>query len=106
MLWILNHDLTADKMNLKRKNYGAKMNFVYCEVDDSKRHSATDGYEGALQAGFQIIQAPAACPAPAARSILISNPNISSLIFSFKIIIAQWLQQFSEGYHFFLKYHL
>jgi len=33
------------------------MNFVYCEADDSKRHSATDGYEGALQAGFQIIPA-------------------------------------------------
>ena len=49
--------LIAEKMNLKRKNYGAKMNFVYCEADDSKRHSATDGYEGALQEGFQIIPA-------------------------------------------------
>ena len=33
------------------------MNFVYCEADDSKRRSATDGYEGALQAGFPIIPA-------------------------------------------------
>ena len=32
------------------------MNFVYCEADDLKRHSATDGYEGALQGGFKLFK--------------------------------------------------
>ena len=46
-LYILSPNL--ETKNLKRKTYGAKMSFVYCEVDDSKRHSMTDGYEGAIQ---------------------------------------------------------
>ena len=39
----------------KRKTYGSKVGFVYCEVNENKIHTITDAYEYALQVGKIFI---------------------------------------------------